>query len=70
MVLSKKNWVTPELRNEVLKLFPIKEDIAVSDGNCRNRAAFARNASILFPIGRVVADLYCNTWPAKKTHPG
>eukprot|EP00957_Ditylum_brightwellii_P136266 10392412-Ditylum_brightwellii.AAC.1 len=53
MVLSKKNRVTTELRNEVLKLFPTKEGIDLSDGNCRNRAAFARNTSILFPVGRV-----------------
>ena len=68
-VLSKKSWITPELRNEVLKLFPTKEDIDVSDGNCRDRAAFAKNTSILFTIDRIfyshkqfyqVADLYCN----------
>ena len=78
-VLSKKNWITLELRNEVLKLFPTKEDIDVSDGNRRDRDAFARNASRLFPIDRIfyshkqldqVADLFCNAWAVKKTHPG
>eukprot|EP00957_Ditylum_brightwellii_P164293 12507605-Ditylum_brightwellii.AAC.1 len=53
MVLSKNNWITSELRKEVLKLFPTKEDIGVSDGNCKDRAALARNASILFPVGRI-----------------
>ena len=71
-VLSKKNWITPKLRNEVLKSFPTKEDIDVQDGNHRDRDAYARNASILFPIDRIfyshkqldqVADLFysCRT---------
>eukprot|EP00957_Ditylum_brightwellii_P095025 7236750-Ditylum_brightwellii.AAC.1 len=75
MVLSMKNWATTDLRNKVLKLFPTKEDIDVSDGNCRGIAAFSRNASILFSVGRILyshkqldqdTDLHCNAWAVKK----
>eukprot|EP00957_Ditylum_brightwellii_P138741 10576042-Ditylum_brightwellii.AAC.1 len=47
------DWITTELRNEVVELFPTREDIDASNGNCRNSAVFAKNASIMFLVGRI-----------------
>eukprot|EP00957_Ditylum_brightwellii_P000979 78316-Ditylum_brightwellii.AAC.1 len=52
-VFSNMDWITTELRNEVVELFPTREDIDASNGNCRDSAVFAKNISIMFLVGRI-----------------
>ena len=70
-VLSKVDWLTTGLRNEITSCFPQKVDIDKKRSNARDPIAFAEKAQKLFPIGRVflsykqldqVAELFCNAW--------
>jgi hypothetical protein len=52
-VLSKVDWLTSGLRNEIMSYFPQKVDIDKKRSNARDPAAFAEKAKKLFPIGRI-----------------
>ena len=78
-ILARKEWITGGLMNEIQMLFPNNKTIDKRNGNERDRDAFALNAAKLFPVGRIfasnkqleqAAELFCNAWAVKKTHPG
>eukprot|EP00957_Ditylum_brightwellii_P026068 1970585-Ditylum_brightwellii.AAC.1 len=78
-VLAAKQWVTDGLMSEDADCFPSSASIDQYNDNERDHDLFAEKAAILFPVGRIfasskqldkAAELFCNAWAMKKTHPG
>ena len=78
-VLAAKQWVTDGLMKEVDDCFPSSASINHYNDNERDCDLFAKKDALLFPVGRIfasfkqldqAAELFCNAWAVKKTHPG
>ena len=50
-VLAQKNWVTTDLSKEVMTYYPKRDQIDVTNGNARDKEAFAENAEKMFFVG-------------------
>mmetsp|Transcript_34017 Transcript_34017/g.49838 ORF Transcript_34017/g.49838 Transcript_34017/m.49838 type:complete len:139 (-) Transcript_34017:244-660(-) len=78
-VLAAKQWATDGLMSEIAKKITCTGSINQLNDNERDCNLFAKKAAILFPVGRIfpsskqleqAAELFCNAWAVKKTHPG
>eukprot|EP00957_Ditylum_brightwellii_P071483 5433433-Ditylum_brightwellii.AAC.1 len=65
--------------SEVADCFPSPASIDQCNDNEKDCKLFAEKAALLFPVGRTfasskqldqAAELFCNVWAVKKTHPG
>ena len=77
--LSKKNWLTPELINEISACAPTRIEIDPTRDNLRDKVAHERATKRLFPKGQIfashvqlgqVAEKFGNLWAFQITRPG
>ena len=77
--LDKKNWITPELREEINSCFPSANDIDKTNDNVRSQESFSQMMEKLFPIGRTfcshiqlfqVASMFAGYWAFEVTRSG
>jgi hypothetical protein len=76
--LRQKNWLTDELVEEIIALYPKSEDVDPTTG-ARDQTKFADNCNKLFPKDRVfasekqidqVAAMFLEAWAVVKSHNG
>jgi hypothetical protein len=74
--LLKMDWITTDLRLEVIALFPSRDEKDPATGK-RDHDAFVTKAQILFPVGRLfasfkqldqVSKLFLEAWAISKVH--
>ena len=78
-VLSKLNWLTDDLLNEIEQCSPKNTDIDRNNDNSRCKEAFSKACDRLFPKGRMfashkqldqVVSKFAEAWAFKTTHSG
>ena len=52
------NWITPKLRDELVRLFPSSGDINTVNNNQRNVVQFKKNLETFW----VFREIFCESW--------